>query len=111
MVAPYSGPMLPMVARSARLKLESPGPVELDEFFHDAFFAQHLHDGEHKIRRGRAFGQPAVQFETDNFGSDHDDRLAEQRRFGLDAADAPADDTPRPLIIVVCESVPTTVSG
>ena len=48
MVAPYSGPMLPMVARSARLKLESPGAVELDEFFDHAFFAQHLHDGEHQ---------------------------------------------------------------
>ena len=34
-----------------------PGAVELDEFFHDALFAQHLHDGEHQIRRGGAFGQ------------------------------------------------------
>ena len=59
MVAPYSGAMLAMVARSARLERAQPGSVEFDELAHDAFLAQHLGDGEHQVGGRDAFGHAA----------------------------------------------------
>ena len=59
MVAPYSGAMLAMVARSARLSALTPVAVKLDEFAHHALLAQHLRDGQNQIGGGRAFGQLA----------------------------------------------------
>ena len=52
MVAPYSGAMLPMVARSARGSAAHAGSIELDELADHAFLAQHLRDGEHQIGGG-----------------------------------------------------------
>ena len=68
------------------------GAVELDELADDAFFAQHLGDGENEIGGGRAFAELAVQLEADDFGNQHRGRLAEHGGFGFDAADAPAED-------------------
>ena len=68
-----------------------PGAVELDEFSDDAFLAQHLRDGEHEVGGRGAFGQAAVQLESDDRGNQHRERLAEHGGFCFDAADAPAE--------------------
>ena len=68
------------------------GAVEFDEFSDDAFLAQHFRDGEDEIGGRGAFGQSAVQFEADDFGNQHRERLAEHGGFRFDAADAPAED-------------------
>ena len=60
MVEPYSGDMLPMVARfSTGTRLDA-GPVELDELADHAVAAQQLGDGEHQVGGGGALGQLAV---------------------------------------------------
>jgi hypothetical protein len=66
--------------------------VELDEFAHHALLPQHLGDAEHEVGRRRALGELAGQPEADHLRQEHRDRLAEHRRLGLDAADAPAQD-------------------
>ena len=65
-------------------------PVEFHELADHAVLAQHLRDGQHQIGGGDAFAQFARQLEADHFGNEHGNRLAEHGRFGLDAADAPA---------------------
>ena len=67
------------------------GAEELDEFADDALLAQHLRHGEHDVRRRHAFAHLAGQFEADDFRQQHGLRLAEHGGFGLDAADAPAE--------------------
>nr|GFD52665.1 hypothetical protein [Tanacetum cinerariifolium] len=64
---------------------------ELDEAADHALGAEHLGDGEHQIGRGDALGKRAGELEADHLGDQHADRLAEHRRFRLDAADAPAE--------------------
>ena len=68
MVAPYSGAMLAIVARSGRLRLRKARTVELDEFADHAFLAQHFGDDQHQVGGRRAFRQAAVQLEADDFG-------------------------------------------
>ena len=68
------------------------GAVELDELADDLLLPEHLGDGEHEVGRGRALGELALELEADDLGDEHRERLAEHRRLGLDAADAPADD-------------------
>ena len=87
-VAPYSGAMLAMVARSARA-LRQAGAEELDELSDDALLAKHLRDREDEVRRRRARGELAGELEPDDLRDQHRHRLAEHRGFGLDAADAP----------------------
>ncbi|VVQ17921.1 hypothetical protein PS925_04364 [Pseudomonas fluorescens] len=65
--------------------------VELDEFAHYAFLAQHLRDGQHQVGGGDAFLEFAGQFEADHFRDQHRHRLPEHRRFCFDPADAPAE--------------------
>ena len=84
--------------------------VELDELADHAQRTQHLGDGEHEVGRGRAFRQLAGQLEADDLRDQH------RRGWPSIAASAsmpptPQPSTPMPLIMVVCESVPTTVSG
>ena len=67
------------------------GAEELDELADDALLAEHLRDGQHQVGRGRPFRQLAVQLEADDLRNQHRHRLAEHRRLGLDAADAPAE--------------------
>ena len=90
-VAPYSGDMLPSVARSAMVRFDEAGTEELDEFSDHAALAQHLRDCEHQIRCRHAFFQSADELEADHFRQHHRERLTEHRRFRLDAADAPAE--------------------
>ena len=65
--------------------------VEFNELLDNTFLAQHLHNGQNQVRRGRPWRQFAVQLEADDFGNQHDNRLAEQGGFGLNAAHAPTD--------------------
>ena len=66
------------------------GAVELNELADDAELAQRLRYGQHEIGRGRAFAQFAGQLVADDLRHQHADGLAEHGGFGLDAADAPA---------------------
>ncbi len=63
---------------------------ELDELTDDALLAQHLGDGQDEVGRGRTFRQLAGQFEANNFGDQHRDRLAQHGGFGFDTTHAPA---------------------
>ena len=60
-VAPYSGAMLAIVARSATLSCAQAGAIELDELPDHALLAQHLRDGQDEVGRGAAFRQLAVR--------------------------------------------------
>ena len=90
-VEPYSGDMLPIVARFSSGTRADAVAVELDELPDDAVRAQHLGDGEHEVGRGRADGQRADELDADDAWQQHRQRLAEHRGFGFDAADAPAE--------------------
>ncbi len=68
-----------------------PRAVELDEFADHAVLAQHLRHGQHQVGGGDALVELAAEAETDHLGNQHRHRLAEHRRFGLDAADTPAE--------------------
>ncbi len=80
-----------MVARSVQRHVVQTWAEELDEFVHDALFAEHLRDGEHQVGGGDALAEFAVQLEADHIGQEHVHGLAEHDGFGLDAAHAPAD--------------------
>ena len=90
-VAPYSGAMLAIVARSADGHVGQPRAVELDELLDHAVAAEDLRDGQHQVGRRRPLGQLAGQLEPDHLGRDHVDRLAEHARLGLDPPHAPPD--------------------
>ncbi len=51
MVAPYSGAILPMVARSATRQACGSLPKKLNELAHDLFFAEHFGDAQGQICR------------------------------------------------------------
>ena len=89
-VAPYSGAMLAIVARSASGKRGQAVAVELDELADDPLLAEHLGDGQHQVGGRRPFGKRARELEADDLRHQHRDRLAQHRRLGLDPADAPA---------------------
>ena len=89
MVAPYSGAMFAIVARSVRRHHFKSGAIEFDEFIHHAFFAEHLRDGENKIGGSDAIVEFAIEFETDHIRQEHIHGLTEHHGFGFDAAHAP----------------------
>ena len=90
-VAPYSGAILLMVARSANGKIVKAGSEELDELADYALLAQHLGDGQHEIRSSGTFAQFVLQAEADNLRDQHRDRLTQHGSLGFDSADAPAE--------------------
>ena len=73
-------------------ELGDAGAVELDELADDAELAQSLGDGENEVGGGGAFAQLAGELVADDLRDQHGDGLAEHGGFGLDAADAPAED-------------------
>ena len=87
------------------------GAVELDELADHAVLAQHLRDREHEVGRGRALGQLAGQLEADDLAASSIDIGWPSIAASASMPPTPQPSTPRPLIIVVCESVPTSVSG
>jgi hypothetical protein len=108
-VAPYSGAMLAIVARSA--SESSPARAEeLDELADDALLAEHLGHVSTRSVAVAPSGSAPVSFKPDDLRDEH------RHGWPSIAASAsmpptPQPSTPRPLIIVVCESVPTSVSG
>ena len=83
--------MFAIVARSASDEAGEPVAGELDERADDAERPEHLGHDEDEVGRGRAARQLAGQPDADDPGHGHVDRLAEQRRLGLDPADAPGE--------------------
>ncbi len=92
MVAPYSGDMLPSVARSAIGQELQTGSEELDELSNDPQLAEPLGDRQHEIGRRCPVGQPIDEAEADHFRDQHRDGLPEHRGLGLDPSDAPSHD-------------------
>ena len=90
MVAPYSGAMLAIVARSASVSAVRPGPKNSTNLPTTPALRSIWVHGEHQVGGGRARRQLAAQPEADHLGDQHRERLAEHGRLGLDAADAPA---------------------
>jgi hypothetical protein len=70
---------------------DEPGAEVLDELPDHAERPQHLGHAQDEVGRGRAVGELAREAEADHLRDEHRDRLAEQRRLGLDPADAPAE--------------------
>ena len=68
-----------------------PFAIELHELADDAFPPQHLRHGQYEVGGGDAFAKRAGDLEANDFRDQHGDRLAEHRRFRLDAAHAPAE--------------------
>ncbi len=109
-VAPYSGDMLPMVARSATLRLLKPGPKNSTI-----------------LSTTPCLRSICVTVSTRSVAVTPEGRSPERRKpttsgssmyrgWPRSAASAsmpptPQPSTPMPLIMVVCESVPTRVSG
>ena len=84
--------------------------VELDELADDAVLTEHLGGGEHDVGCGDAGLDLTGELEADDAG------ISMETGWPSIAASAsmpptPQPSTPRPLTIVVCESVPTQVSG
>ncbi len=90
-MAPYSGAMLAIVARSARRHAGQPVAEKLDKLADHALLAEDLGDRQHEVGGGGPRSEPAGQFEAHDFRHQQRERLAEHHRLCLDAADAPAD--------------------
>ena len=90
-VAPYSGDMFAIVARSATGRRTSPGPK-----YSTNFPTTPSVRSVSVTRRTRsvavAFTETAREPEADHLRDEHRDRLAEQGRLRLDPAHAPAED-------------------
>jgi len=74
------------------------------------FLPQQLCDGKNKIGGCHPRAKRTGQSEADHLRQQHGERLAEHAGLGLDTADAQPS-TASPFTMVVCESVPTSVSG
>ena len=90
-VAPYSGDMLPMVARVSTESDFTSGSERLDELADDAVVTKKLGDGEHDVGRGDTLARRADDAQSDDRRDQHRGRLAEHAGFSFDAADAPAE--------------------
>ena len=84
--------------------------VELDELADHAVLAQHLGDGQHQVGGGRAGGSSPVSLKPTTRGISIDTGWPSMAA-SASMPPTPQPSTPRPLTIVVCESVPTQVSG
>jgi hypothetical protein len=110
MVAPYSGAMLAMVARSASDRLESPGPWNSTNFPTTPFLRS--------ISVTVSTTSVAVAPGASAPCSRNPTTCGTSMTVGWPSIAAsasmpptPQPTTPSPLIMVVCESVPSTVSG
>ena len=99
--------MFPIVARSSE-RLE-PVPEVLDELPDDTGLAQHLRDGEHEVGGRGSLGQRTHQPEADHLRDEHE-IASPSIAASASIPPTPQPRTPSPLTIVVCESVPTSVS-
>ena len=111
MVAPYSGAMFAMVARSGMLSCATPSPWNSTNCPTTLAFAQHLGDVQHEVGRGHALCQLAVDVDTDDVGHQEADGLAQNRRPAPRSRRRPSPTVPSPEIMQVWELVATIVSG
>ena len=92
MVAPYSGAMLPMVARSGTASDAAPSP-KYSTNFPTTFALRSISVTVSTRSVGcDAFAQTTLEVHADNVGREEIHRLAEHARLGLDPADTPRDD-------------------
>ncbi|MNZ91581.1 hypothetical protein D3C78_1105700 [compost metagenome] len=109
-VAPYSGPILPMVARSARDIESRPGPKNSTNFDTTPF----LRSICTTVRTRSVAVTPSFTLPV-SLKPMTSGRSMETGWPSMAASASipptPQPRTPRPLIMVVCESVPTQVSG
>ena len=91
-VAPYSGAMLAMVARSGSASVAVPSPKNSTNLPTTFALRSISVTRQHEVGRGHAFAQLAVQVHADHVRRQEVHRLAEHAGLGLDAAHAPADD-------------------
>ena len=91
-VLPNSGDMLPMVARSARGRLDRPSPKNSTNLPTTPFLRRIFGDGQDQVGGRGALAQLAREPEANDLGDQHGDGLAEHGGLGLDAAHAPAED-------------------
>ena len=111
MVAPYSGAMLAIVARSVTDIAATPAPknsTNLPTTLALRSISVMVSTMSVAVTPGLA---APVRLHADDVGGEEIHRLAEHRGFGLDAADAPGDDAEAVDHRGVAESVPTSVSG
>ena len=99
-----------MVARSASASSCKSGAKIFDELADHAVLAQHLGDGQHQIGGSRALCSLPVSFTPTTCGISMDTGCPSMAA-SASIPPTPQPSTPRPLIMVVCESVPTSVSG
>ena len=83
--------MLAMVARSASARLSRPAPKNSTNLPTTPFLRSICVTVSTRSVAVTPSLQLAGQLEADDVGDEHGDRLAEHRRLGLDAADAPAE--------------------
>ena len=109
-VAPYSGDMFADRRAVGEREADEPVPEVLDELPDHACRPQQLRDGQHQIGRSRALRHRAREPEADDLGISID-TASPSIAASASMPPTPQPSTPSPLIIVVCESVPTSVSG
>ena len=90
-VLPNSGDMLPIVARSASGRFARPSPKNSTNLSTTPFLRSISVTVSTRSVAVAPAWQLARQPEADDLRDQHRDRLAEHRRLGLDAADAPAE--------------------
>ena len=84
--------MLPIVARSATLMLDTPGPKNSTNLPTTLALRRISVTVSTRSVAVAPGGNLAGQLEADDLRHEHVQRLAEHHGLGLDAADAPADD-------------------
>ncbi len=93
---PHRGAVLGCHVGDGRAVHDRQGGGARTEKFHeladDFRLPQHLRHGQREVGRGDAFTQCAGQMNANHVRRQKINRLAEHARFGLDAANAPADD-------------------
>ena len=110
MVAPYYGAMFEIVALSAKLKLFTPGPKNSTNLSTTPFCLSILVHNKTKSVAVECFGNTPVNLNPMTYGKTiavHSPSITASASI----PPTPHPTTPSPLIIVVCESVPTTLSG
>ena len=90
-VAPYSGDMFPIVARSASERAARPGPKYSTNFPTTPVLRRISVTVRTRSVAVAPSGSAPVSWKPTTCGHEHRERLAEHRRLGLDPADAPAE--------------------
>ena len=110
MVAPYSGDMLEMVALSATDKLWHPGPKNSTNYPTTPLFLSIWTIVRTKSVAVVSGGRDPVNLNPTTLGRTIE-MVCPNMVASASIPPTPQPTTPSPLIIVVCESVPTTESG